>query len=147
MFNQNLKSSRVILLPDQPKQIFKILWRLLIPFKFQFFMWRLIHNICPTIQILFKRGIVHSPICLRCGEQVENLEHLFLECFTSKRIWRISQFDLDFDVGRKTSFLQWIENWFSQVIDHRFFFVAKVNICLDEIVKHICTKQRGYCSL
>lgn len=88
------------------------------PVKLKFFFWRLLCNICLTLESLFKRGAAISPMCLRCGQQ-ETVEHCFFECESSKIIWRLSSLGLDFNVGQKISFQLWegAENWFNAVSD------------------------------
>ena len=51
------------------------------------FQYKLLHRIIYTNKILYKMGLVPSPMCSFCGNMEETLEHLFIYCDISKHFW------------------------------------------------------------
>ena len=47
-------------------------------------MFRLIHRILPTQDMLKKWGYVESDLCTLCEEEIDSLKHTFLECEVTK---------------------------------------------------------------
>lgn len=48
--------------------------------KIRNFQFRFMHRIIFTADILYKWGVVHSPVCAFCGMEQETIEHLFYFC-------------------------------------------------------------------
>ena len=84
------------------------------------FQYKLLHRIIYTNKILYKMGLVPSPMCSFCGNTEESLEHLFIYCDTSKHFWSsltewlnefgfdvryLSTFDIAFGLTSKDSLL------------------------------------------
>lgn len=58
----------------------KLTWRLKVIPKVQFFIWRIFTNSLLTKSALLKLKISVDPICQRCGEDAETIEHVLREC-------------------------------------------------------------------
>ena len=56
-------------------------------FKTREFQYKCLNRIVFTNKVLYKMGIVDSPMCNFCGKSEESLEHLFLCCEISKIFW------------------------------------------------------------
>ena len=84
------------------------------------FQYKLLHRIIYTNKILYKMGLVPSPMCSFCGNMEESLEHLFIYCDISKHFWSsltewlnefgfdvryLSTFDIAFGLTSKDSLL------------------------------------------
>ena len=55
--------------------------------KLREFQFKLLHRRIATNDYLYKIGLKQSDLCTFCGEETENLTHLFLRCKYSKSFW------------------------------------------------------------
>ena len=53
----------------------------------RWFEIRIVHRIIPTQKLLHSMGLVISPICDFCEDEVETIMHLFWECPQSRSFW------------------------------------------------------------
>jgi ribonuclease HI len=95
--------------------IWEKLWKIKVPPKQITCLWRILHDALPTKEKLFRRGAQHNPLCPRCCEAVEDINHIFMECEWSKRVWFDSNLTINFNRGPNSSFIEWI----IQSIQHR----------------------------
>lgn len=65
-------------------------WKLHIPPKIKFFVWKMINNLLPVGFELIKRKVDVNSICCRCGSMVETAEHALRDCEWSKQFWYFS---------------------------------------------------------
>lgn len=63
--------------PDRMHAWWSGLWRLNVPGKHKFFLWRLFHDRLPTKINLLKRDLNVPSVCVLCDEDVEDRRHLF----------------------------------------------------------------------
>ena len=54
--------------------------------KIQNFVWQIFHHVLPVRGILFRRGLHIDPICPSCLDDMESMDHLFLERPISIRV-------------------------------------------------------------
>lgn len=74
--------------PNQYFDIFSQLWAHKLWPKVRFFIWLLLHRRVLTGDQLMKRGF-HGPFrCEMCEENVETLNHIFIECTLISELWR-----------------------------------------------------------
>ena len=65
-----------------------------------YFQFRILHNILPTNSLLYKLGIVTSPLCSFCKDEAETVEHLFVDCDIAKQFWiHFKNFVIQFNVN------------------------------------------------
>ena len=57
--------------------IWKSIWMAKVIPKVRIFMWRLIHNIVPTVQNLRRKGLQLVNRCCVCGQEGESTFHVF----------------------------------------------------------------------
>ncbi|CAI9103401.1 OLC1v1001870C1 [Oldenlandia corymbosa var. corymbosa] len=86
------------------------------------------NNALPTLQALERINERHQLECSRCGHWNEDVEHAFLECQKSKRVWRASSLGFNFDSGEPTSFCGWLNDWILEapsedIIHHSFYML------------------------
>lgn len=63
-------------------------WIKSIPKKVNVFIWRLIRDRVPVRKIIDDKGIdIHSVLCPRCNNDVESMDHCFVNCVNIKEIW------------------------------------------------------------
>jgi hypothetical protein len=67
--------------------VWKILWKLKIPSKINFFMWRDLHGIMPLKCILINRHIGDSGSCPPSNQGAEDIMHLLFCCPPMKEMW------------------------------------------------------------
>ncbi|KAL2944643.1 hypothetical protein RDABS01_032990 [Bienertia sinuspersici] len=75
------------------------------------FCWKLAHDALPTRDNLVKRKIKTNPTCVFCGNK-ESLDHLFLDCEITKRIWSSSPLGLKISACPSPSTPSWFKNMF-----------------------------------
>jgi len=71
-------------------RVFEILWKMRVPPKVQVLGWRLFLDKLPTKTKLLARGtyLQHS-LCEFCLECEETIEHLFISCKESQKVWNM----------------------------------------------------------
>lgn len=79
-------------------------WRF--PIKVKNFIWRLCRNNVPVRKVLRSRGVQTPIMCLMCGDDVEHLLHLFLDCSFAQECWGLM--GLSFDVLSIEDFQEWL---------------------------------------
>ena len=67
----------------------KQIWKPKIPFKVSCFTWLLAREAILTHENLKKRKFSMCSRCYLCGEEVETVNHLFLQCRIISQLWRI----------------------------------------------------------
>lgn len=104
---------------EEPTFWYTELWHWQLPLKFKLFIWLMLEHKILTWENLVKRGMFGPSRCVLCGNNEENVRHLFVDCSFTKDIWYTIQKDLNFESnwegGQITDCLQnWIkkkENW------------------------------------
>jgi len=71
------------------KAIYELPFKVTMENKLECFQYRVIHNILPTNNKLYKMKLKTSPSCDRCGNPYENLLHLLYECPRTQTFWQI----------------------------------------------------------
>ncbi|PNX85350.1 hypothetical protein L195_g041418 [Trifolium pratense] len=92
------------------QKIWNILWKLNVPPKHSHLLWRVIRNVIPVKDNLFKRGIRSDPLCPRCLNTTETTYHVFLGCEWSKRAWFASPLTLNLNTNQYTDFYDWLDS-------------------------------------
>ncbi|GAB4830858.1 hypothetical protein Ancab_040201 [Ancistrocladus abbreviatus] len=72
-------------------EILQLVWKAKIPVKVQVFIWRAVNEAIPTRDQLVKRGVLSSTsmlLCEQCGQQLEDIDHVFLKCSFAYDVWR-----------------------------------------------------------
>ena len=77
---------------DSSLSQWNIIWATELPEKNKIFMWRAVKNLLPTTSNLWRKKIVESPICQRCGVKSEDVIHALLECKAAKKVWKNTAF-------------------------------------------------------
>ncbi|XP_027098791.1 uncharacterized protein [Coffea arabica] len=79
----------------QTHKMWKVMWRLKLKHKLKIFLWKCLNNALPVRELINGRTKAGDPICRRCGEEVETVEHLLLNCRETKHIWHIAPIQWD----------------------------------------------------
>ncbi|XP_010513204.1 PREDICTED: uncharacterized protein LOC104789164 [Camelina sativa] len=69
-------------------------WKLDVPSKVQHFFWQVASGTLPVKERLAHRGVRCDDMCLRCGSEVETINHALFECVRSRLIWELSPVQL-----------------------------------------------------
>ena len=124
------------------KQLFTLPWRVTIDNRLRWLQYRITHSILTTNAWLYRIKIINSPICNRCGINIETLNHLFVECEKVDQFWQelITFWDILFHNLSVTEKLFGIlesdtENW---ILKNQLLFVAKryiyISRCRDSLL-------------
>jgi len=76
---------------DEEKKVFSHVWESPAPSKVVAFSWKFLLNRIPTRVNLELRNALPpevSSLCVLCGDEAETVNHLFLHCSISSRVWR-----------------------------------------------------------
>ncbi|GKV28960.1 hypothetical protein SLEP1_g37942 [Rubroshorea leprosula] len=76
--------------PSPYRQIFEKIWNPMIPSKVCGFTWLLLLDRIPSKINLLKRGLIkemEATKCSLCGQNMEDINHLFLHCPATAKIW------------------------------------------------------------
>ena len=65
----------------------KIIWKLNIPVKVKVFTWLLVLGVHTTIQKRHPHHFLSPGWCVMCKKDNESIDHLFLHCDFSLRLW------------------------------------------------------------
>lgn len=90
-------------------KIWKYLWSANVPQKVKMFGWRMLRNALPVRANLASRGMKVNKVCERCGEADETLDHMFMRCVESTRVWYASPLRLEPDKVKGGSVRDWVE--------------------------------------
>ena len=63
-----------------PSAVYELPFKITIENKLRSFQFKLIHNILPTNQRLWKMNVKSSPKCKQCDAPCETISHIFYEC-------------------------------------------------------------------
>ena len=70
-----------------PSAVYELPFKITIENKLRSFQFKLIHNILPTNQRLWKMNVKSSPKCEQCDAPCETISHMFYECPAVKIFW------------------------------------------------------------
>ncbi|KAL9672270.1 hypothetical protein QQ045_028520 [Rhodiola kirilowii] len=84
------------------KQFWQKVWKLNLPNKIKFFMWRLYHNGLPDAKNLIRRGCTVNSEFVSCGFRTESAIHVFKSCWWAHVFWKelcisVEALDVDCD--------------------------------------------------
>jgi ribonuclease HI len=89
--------------------LWKNMWKIQSPPKFLNLIWRIINQAIPVRDKLTTKGIRCSPICPRCNNALETIDHVFLRCEWAKAVWFGSPMTLNCDrIADESSFQDWL---------------------------------------
>lgn len=77
-------------------KIFELPFKITQESKLQWLQFQILHRIIPTNYYLFRLKLIDSPSCTFCKNDIETIDHLFVECFQVKELWcRIEEWILE----------------------------------------------------
>ncbi|KAL0428060.1 UNVERIFIED_CONTAM: hypothetical protein Slati_2980800, partial [Sesamum latifolium] len=66
------------------------LWRVKVPLKVILLAWRACQEAIPVCCNLRRRGLDIASLCIRCGQESEDMLHVLLRCSFSRQVWALS---------------------------------------------------------
>ncbi|XP_074300419.1 uncharacterized protein LOC141631680 [Silene latifolia] len=88
------------------------IWSLPCQPNIKIFLWKIVHGILPTADVLIRRGMAVYPNFSFCHEEPESINHLFRDCQFVKRIWAASLLGIrSDDASSHISFSTWFQNF------------------------------------
>jgi len=67
--------------------MWKVIWSLSVPNLVKVFLWKVGHNILPTMANLYKRRVVEEPLCPCCKLEEETITHALWTCPAARDVW------------------------------------------------------------
>ncbi|XP_058776247.1 uncharacterized protein LOC131650559 [Vicia villosa] len=95
-----------ILGPSVSSSIWRKIWKVPLPSKIRYFLWRLAKDILPTRSNLQRKGILLENLCPFCSSCSEDVGHLFLHCDFAKRVYFSPP--LGFRLPSEVNILDWL---------------------------------------
>jgi hypothetical protein len=96
--------------PNSNEQLWKHLWKIKTPPKYANLIWRIFHHAIPIRNKLSSKGIRCSPLCPRCNNGLETLDHVFMQCDWAKAVWFGSPMTIKFqNTSQELSLGDWLE--------------------------------------
>ena len=68
-------------------KIYTLPWTISIDSYSRIFQYKCLNNILFLNKSLFRMGITDTPLCSYCNQNEETMQHLFIECCVSKKLW------------------------------------------------------------
>ncbi|GAU35403.1 hypothetical protein TSUD_160540 [Trifolium subterraneum] len=102
--NENSGSNTLAIDPTWNK-----LWKQKIPPKQAHLLWRILHQALPVKNNLNSKGIHCNPICPRCNNSLETIDHVFMHCEWVKGVWFGSPMTIQFNETHPP-FSEWEKN-------------------------------------
>ncbi|KAF7821772.1 reverse transcriptase [Senna tora] len=72
---------------DQNRKMWRKLWKFRLPNRIIMVMWKLLNNSLPTFSILRSHHLNVSEPCYLCGNQDDNINHVFRHCPFARAMW------------------------------------------------------------
>jgi hypothetical protein len=108
----------------EPTYWYTELWQWQLPLKVKLFIWLMLEQKILTWENLVKRGIVGPSRCVLCGNNEENVRHLFVDCSFTKDIWYTIQKDLNFEsIWEGGKIADCLQNWIKKKENLKKFLV------------------------
>ena len=112
------------------------------------FQFKINHNILFTNEKLFKFGMISSPMCSFCDNEIETLEHLFVNCDYVKPLWNRLRNDIPVMFSNENlqavSILLGIYHENGNEIVNHIIFITKYCIFICRAQKRIPTIEEMY---
>lgn len=89
-FAKLLQENSYPTLDESSRESLKWMWEAKVPQKVKLFGWRILQNKVATRDQLGWKGIIvgsNNCRCVLCNEKIESIDHLFLSCNLTRRIW------------------------------------------------------------
>lgn len=102
----------------------KRLWKLPIPKKMKYFLWRVCKNNIPVRNLIKGKGVQTSIICPICNEDVEHMRHVFVECQFARRCW--DGMGGGFDLSEVEVLSTWVLDKLGSEAEDRLVSLAKI---------------------
>lgn len=95
--------------------LWQTIWNSKVPQKIKIFLWKVVHNILPVQQNLFKKRITRSNVCPICQKEMESIEHAFLRCDWTRPVWFGLQLGYALNQGNTNSLNAWLSEWIEKI--------------------------------
>jgi hypothetical protein len=103
----------------------KKLWSLHTIPRHKALLWRIIQYALPVKSALSKRGIPCNIICPRCLKKEETIDHVFMLCDRSTKIWFGSKIGVKFD-SLQISFAEWVKYSINTLKEEDIIYIAAI---------------------
>ncbi|XP_026451504.1 uncharacterized protein LOC113351785 [Papaver somniferum] len=129
--------------PNISPQSWLKFWKLKMPYKYQLFLWKVIHNVLPVRAKLFWHMDNSEKSCSLCHTGLQDyVDHLLLHCPFAQAIWR-NFFPHHYpSIMQHTTVVSWVQNWKHQNasinINTSIITIHMIDCIMHFIWKHRC---------
>lgn len=95
-----------IIEPHSTSMASEWIWKLNTQPKLKFFIWLLWCDSLPQRELLYKRRIIDTPVCLFCQSSPKTSLHTLRDCCKPVQVWALLDTSQDIWVGRSTQ--EWL---------------------------------------
>jgi hypothetical protein len=92
--------------------VWKLLWKIRLPYKIVTFTWKLLHHALPVKAELNRKGMHCAMNCLMCNNASETQEHLFLHCDLARAVW----LGADIPILHLTQAAITVDSWVKEIL-------------------------------
>lgn len=96
----------------EPVKDLNMIWKLQCIPKVKIFLWTLMLNRLRTRIKLLKRCMIPNDLCPRCNSVSEDVDHLFIHCNFSQKVWFYARFFITSPLIGNGSLLEWLHSLF-----------------------------------
>ena len=83
--------------------------------KLKVFLSQICYASLPTRGTLLNIGLQIDPICPLCNIEIEDVEHLFLQCHAAQEVWRLANDYNWVSINAPSDSFVCVENWLSNL--------------------------------
>nr|XP_023870351.1 uncharacterized protein LOC111982965 [Quercus suber] len=85
------------------------LWNLKVHARFKNLLWKIVWRMLHVGEELEKRYHIQSTECLLCKNEVETIEHIFLQCLLTSQVWLMAPWPLNMSKLSHIDIIEWIK--------------------------------------
>ncbi|KAF7844578.1 ribonuclease H [Senna tora] len=116
--------------PSHRNNIWRLIWRLKLPYRIVMFMWRVLNNNLPTFSVLNRHHMPLQNICNACNQDDESLIHVFLQCNFASAVWFGTHLGFQSHNHLASSMMDWFHNCIlsshDRILDSHIAFICVV---------------------
>jgi ribonuclease HI len=110
--------------------IWNKLWKIQSPPKQLHLLWRIINNALPTKTNLTNKRILNEPLCPRCSNAAETIDHAFLHYEWAAQVWFCSPLTITTSNSQINSFVEWLEYMIMHTQPETTQLIATITYCI-----------------
>lgn len=110
--------------------VYQKLWKIKTIPRHKMILWRIINGTLPVRAELNHRGVNCPILCPRCNSSVETINHLFMKCSNTGKVWFGSQLSLRMENLPIRNFSDWLIDSILSKDDNTIMMIAALTYSL-----------------